>query len=249
MTREIHDIPPSPRRVRHASVMWHWWPVALGALMFGVYGGLLTLMLFLARGGKQADDLKIDADSRVVTGKVTRVEGGAHSGSGLEPIRISYDYVTHRGNTRMGRSFLHRPDLEVGAPIEIEYARNEPHISRARGGRIALVPPLHWIFMWGLLAPGAALALTWVFAVLRLRRLLSRGDVSVAEIRTVEGLRYVLPTMYRVSYVFRDHRAQQRTASHWVRARSPLGERVARAPRQMAVVHNRRGEGSSRLVM
>ena len=252
MTREIHEIPPTPRPVRWRAVLWHWWPVALGGFVFGVYGGLWTLMLFLAWGGKPSDDLLIDANPVVVPGKVTMVERdkrGSHR-NGFEQVRVSYDYETHRKNKRFGRSFLPRSDIQVGAEIQVEYAENQPHVSRALGGRIALVPPLQFIFLWALLTPGVLLISIWLLAVTRLRRLMVHGDVGVAEIRTIETLRYVLPTMFRVSYTFRDHRAQMRTASHWVRARSALGERLATHPKHLAVIYARRGNGmTTRLVM
>ena len=58
-----------------------------------------------------------------------------------------------------------------------------------------------------------------------------------------------MPTMLRVTYAFRNHHADERIASHWVRARSALGTRLTTNPKQIAVLHGRSGRGLSRLVM
>ena len=248
MTREIHDIPPSPRSVRWRAVLWHWWPVAFCGFIFGVYGGLWTLMLVLAKGGKQADDLLIEAHSVVVTGTVTRIEGGPDN-EGARPLRLSYDYTTENGIMRSGRGFLELPSVAEGDRIPVEYAATRPFVSRPEGGRIALVPPLDQVFFWFLLAPGLACIATWILAVLRLRRLMAHGDIAVAEVMTLDEVRYILPTTLRVMYSFRDHHADQRMTFHWVRARSALGMRLMAKPKQIAVLHSRDGRGASRLVM
>jgi hypothetical protein len=78
---------------------------------------------------------------------------------------------------------------------------------------------------------------------------MNHGDVARGEVLTVIQLRRILPTMLAVTYGYRDHRARYRTASHWVRARSDLGERLSSNPRKIAVIHDRNGGGVSRLVM
>ena len=248
MTREIHDIPPSPRAVLWRAVLWHWWPVAFCGFILGVYGGLWTLMWVLAMGGKQADDLLIEVRREVVTGTVTRIEGGPDN-EGSRPMRLSYVYTTESGDQRSGRGFLDLPGVGIGDPIPIEYSATQPHVSRPEGGRIAMVPPLDQVFFWLLLAPGMTCIATWLLAVLRLRRLMIHGDVAVAEVMTIDEIRYVLPTTLRVVYSFRDHSATQRMASHWVRGRSDLGMRLTSNPKQIAVIHSRDGRGASRLVM
>ena len=55
MTREVHDIPPAPRHVRWRAALWHRWPLAFLGFVLAVYGGLITLMLFLASTGKPED--------------------------------------------------------------------------------------------------------------------------------------------------------------------------------------------------
>ena len=246
MTREIHDIPPTPRTVRWRAVLWHWWPVAFAGFMLGVYGGLMTLMLFLAKGGKQADDLRLDAGSVRVTGMVTRIQGGPATG---RPLRVTYRYPTPDDGEKEGRSFLNRPDLAIEDDIPVEYAKDAPHLSRAVGGRIDLLPPLHLIFLWMFLVPGLLCIAGWFVAALRLRRMMRHGDVAVAEVLAIERIRYVQPGMLRVMYQFKDRRAEQHVASHWVRARSALGERLDKNPKQLAVIHDRSSGGGSRLVM
>ena len=58
-----------------------------------------------------------------------------------------------------------------------------------------------------------------------------------------------MPMTLRVSYTYRDHNANEKSASHWVRMRSALGERIAKNPKQLAVLLDRSGRGVSRLVM
>lgn len=246
MTREIHDIPPTPRTVRWRAVLWHWWPVAFAGFMLGVYGGLMTLMLFLAKGGKLSDDVRLDAASVRVIGMVTRIQGGAATGT---PLRLTYRYPTPGDRELEGRCFLNRPDLMIEDDIQIEYVKAAPHVSRAVGGHIALGPPLHLIFLWVVLLPGLLCTASWFIAALWLRRMMSRGDVAVADVLAIETIRYVQPGMLRVMYQFKDRRSEQHVASHWVRTRSALGERLDSNPKQLAVIHNRSGRGGSRLVM
>ena len=212
--------------------------------MFGVYGGLITLMLFLADGGKPADDKLLDANSMVAMGVVTKIEGGVRD----EPIRPSYRFRTARGTERTNSAFLDRPGLAVDDSIEIEYSPGQPHINRPVGGRIAMVPRLHLFFVWFFLSGVLSFAI-WLCAVWRLRRLMVHGDIAVGTILGSKHLPNVMPTMLRVDYSYRDHNAGEKTASHWVRARSALGERITKNPRQIAVLHDRRGRGVSRLVM
>ena len=54
MLQEIRKIPPAPREVRWRAVLWHRWPIALVGFVFAVYGGVFTLMLYFAAGGRRA---------------------------------------------------------------------------------------------------------------------------------------------------------------------------------------------------
>jgi hypothetical protein len=227
-------------------VLWHWWPVAFLGFVFGIYGGLITLMTALAAGGKQSDDLLIDAEARTVEGRVEKID---QDGTGIEPMRLSYTFTLPNGQERFGRSFLRRPGTAEGDRITIEYAASKPYVSRAKGGRLNLAPRLDHLFFWVLLLPGLLLISTWAIAVLRLHHLMCAGDVGIAELRAVETLPFIVPSMIRVTYSYRDHRARQRIAAHWVRARSALGQRLVAQPTHLPVVLNRSGRGVSRLVM
>ncbi len=249
MTHELQAIPPRPRQVQWRAVLWHWWPVAFLGFALGIYGGLITLMTFTAADGKPADDRLINASSEMVTGVVTKTEGGDLEAQGHAPVRISFDYTTKAGQTRSGRSFAERPELKKGDPVQIEYATRASHKSRVVGGRISLTPALHKFFFWTLLAPGFLAISIWFIAVLRLRRIMQGGDIATAKVMSIETLRFILPTMLRVVYSYRDHHADKRVASHWVRARSVLGVRLATRPQRIATVHSRGGSEMSRLVM
>lgn len=249
MTHELQSIPPVPRRVKWRAVLWHWWPVAFLGFVLGIYGGLITLMTFMAADGKPADDRLIDAGSHTVTGIVTKMEGGKLGKWGDEPVRISYDYTTLSDRQRSGRSFAEYPELKIGDPVQIEYSNRASHKSRVVGGHISLTPALHRFFFWTLLAPGLLFVTIWLLGVWQLRRMMRHGDIATADVMAIEPLRYVLPTMFRVVYGYRDHHATQRVVSHWVRARSVLGVRLLTHPKRIAVVHSRGGGGASRLVM
>lgn len=249
MTREVHDIPPAPRRVRWRAVLWHRWPVAFLGFVLAVYGGFITLMLCLAAGGKPADDGRLDRECVVTRGIVNRVEL-VHG----RPPRVHYDFpVVNRAGHRFrqsGCSFLPGGEtLEKGDRIPIEHARGQPSLSRAMGGRIVIMPPLLSYFFYGIFLPGILLLILWFATVLRLRRLMIHGDVAVGEVLSFRILRFVLPLMYVVEYRFRDHHARTHTTCHWVRARSALGDRLRANPQQIGVIHDRRGRGVSRLVM
>jgi len=249
MSHELQSIPPSPRTVKWRAVLWRWWPIAFVGFALGIYGGLITMMTFMAADGKPADDRLIDAGSHVVTAVVTKTEGGSRGRTGDEPVRISYDYTTKNDHRRSGRSFVDRPDLNKGDPVQIEYANRANHKSRVVGGRISLTPALHRFFFWTLLAPGLCTIAVWLWAVGRLRRVMRHGDVATAEVIAIETLRNILPSMFRVVYRYRDHHANQQVVSHWVRSRSVLGVRLATRPDRVAVVHARDGQGLSRLVV
>ena len=249
MTREVHDIPPAPRIVRWRAVLWHWWPMAFVGFVLAVYGGLLTLMLYVAAGGKPSDDRRLDRECEEASGRVVHVEV-LHG----RPPRVHYDFQVVRPNGNQfplsGKSFLPGSEsLGAGDPIQIEYLKTEPHKNRAKGGRLVMLPPLLFIFFYGAFLPGLVFLGCWFAEVLRLRRLMVHGDVAVGEVVSFQMIRYILPLMYAVEYRFRDHHAKVHTTRHWVRARSALGERLRANPKQVGVVCDRGGRGVSRLVM
>ncbi len=249
MTREVHDIPPAPRRVRWRAVLWHWWPVAFVGFVLAVYGGLITLMLFLAAGGKPTDDRRLDRECVQSLGRVTRVEI-LHG----RPARVHYDFevVNKAGHSFRQSGFSFLPGGETkkeGDRIKIEYAPGEPSLSRAMGGRIVILPPLMSYFLYGAVLPGLGCLMLWFAAVLRLRCLMNQGDVAVGDVVSFRMVRFILPLMYAVEYRFRDHHAKVHTTWHWVRVRSALGERLQTNPKEIGVIHDRSGRGVSRLVM
>ena len=249
MTREVHDIPPAPRHVRWRAVLWHWWPVAFLGFMLAVYGGLITLMLFMAAGGKPSDDRRLDQQCVQTSGLVTNVEI-LHG----RPPRVYYDFqVVNKAGHRFRQSgFSFLPDgeaLKDGDPIPIEYVQRWPSVSRAKGGRISILPPLLAFFFYGAFLPGMLCLVLWFAAVQRLRRLMTHGDVAVGDVVSYRLVPYILPLMYAVEYRFRDHHAKVHTTRHWVRARSALGDRLRANPGKVGVIHDRSGRGVSRLVM
>lgn len=250
MTREVHDIPPAPRRVRWRAVLWRWWPVAFFGFVLAVYGGLITLMLFLAQTGKPSDDRTLDRLC-VLTNRGLVVSVDILYG---RPPRVHYDFQveTRSGGSYRQSGFCFLPGgetLKEGDRVQVEHAPDQPSISRIKGGRIGILPPLLSYSFHGSFVPGVALLMVWFGAVLRLRRLMTRGDVAVGEVLAFRLVRVVLPLMYTVEYRFRDHNAKVHQTWHWVRARSELGDRLRTNLERIGVVHDRRGRGVSRLVM
>lgn len=245
MSREIREIPPTPRRVKWRAVLWCWWPLAFAGFLLGIYCGLVTLMLFLAFGGKPADDKALLAGPNGhAVGIVDKVDGG----QGTQPLRVRYRFPISEAEEVPGRCFPQRTGIAVGDKVEVEYLLRAPHKNRVVGGRISLAPPLHYTFLWFFLT-GVACLVVWMIAVLRLRRMMNHGDIAAGKVLACTPIRFVNPSMLRVTYSYRDHHANERNGHHWVRARSALGQRLQAHPERIAVVHDRNRGDNSRLVM
>lgn len=98
------------------------------------------------------------------------------------------------------------------------------------------------------IVPGSIVLLLYFRSVLTRFRLLRHGDVTVAESFRAHRVRMPGPMTFRVEFWFRDHHAEVRTGSHWVRARSRLGEAVHSGERSLLVVHERRRPHRHQLV-
>lgn len=256
MTREVQGIPPAPRRVRWRAVAWQRWPLCLLGLLLLVYGGVFTWMLFLAYGGKASDSARLDdGPTLAVPGAVASVEGhtGQLHGAPAESVRFVFQ---HQGLRREGVCFAPDGTFATGQTVSIELLPREAHIARIVGTRLHLLPPWSRPGAWLLatVLPGALILLVWLVTAAAVRRVLVRGDVSVAEVVDVRRVRFVLPPMVAVRYRFRDHHAQVRGSSHWVPVRSPLGLRLEVLRRRggggrMPVVHDRQRPRRSRLTL
>ena len=254
MMREVKAIPPAPRRVGWGQVLWSRWPIALLGFLLAVYGGAFTLMLFFAVGGKARDDSLLDEGAvALATGTVTavRADSGTIDGGPAELYEYVFRFDSRDAEGKsLGAAGLYR----VGDRVEVEHSPDRDHPNRIRGTRLNLLPA--WIHpgLWlGLLVfPGILALMLWVQGVCDLRRMLSHGDVGVAEVLEIRRVRVVVPGMLSVTFRFRDHRARQRIGRHWVRTRSPLGSRLlaqmaSGRHERMPVLHHRRWPQFSRL--
>jgi len=270
MMREVHGIPPAPRRVRWRAVLWYRWPLALAAFVLAIYGGAFTWMLFLAHGAKPSDNERLDRAQEL--GQLQHAEGEVTSllGFGAEfprrPAELhgqpsehwSYHFTvpTVGGNLSLfGHCFAPAVDhLRVSQTVTVEYLAEEPQLSRIVGTRLDLLPwwvrPGLWLRV--LVVPGGLCLLLWFTSALLLRHMMALGDVGVARVTAVRRLRFVVPGMLVVHFSFRDHHADERHGRHWVRVRSPLGGRL-RLPDQVGerlpVLHGRRWPQFSRLAL
>lgn len=248
MSREVQQIPPAPRELHWDAVLWHLWPLALLGLGLAVYGGLWTLMLYFASGGKPSDDIRLDQSAAITEGRVASVMRTGASYRGEAQDWLSYSFDNGQGHHQEGRCFARASAVLVGHAVEVEFLEQDPHINRVHGGRISLLADYVGPAFSTLVLPGILVLLCWGAAVWRLRQILRHGDVAVAEILDATRLYLVIPNMLSVHYSFRDRHAKLRTGWHWLRERSQLGERLSAGDERLAVIHDRRRPGHSRLV-
>lgn len=242
MTREVHDVPPAPRHVRWAPVVWCRWPVGLIGLGLAIYGGLVALLFHHV--GAANHDTRIEQGPREqAVATVTAVKdlpGGTMS-------RYSYRFDMPLG-VETGDSLGPRGGFAVGDTAPVEFVQGSPEISRLVGTRKELLGDLSTPILGLVVLPGLLLLLVWLQGVMDLRIMLAHGDVTVAELTQVERVPYVVPLMLRVHYRFRDHRARWCEGGHWVRARSALGQRLAASPGCALSIHDRLRPQRNRLI-
>jgi len=264
MMHEVRSIPTAPRRVRPGPILAHRWPLLALGVQLIVVGGLLAWMLFLAAGAMPSDQRRLDEDRTVrVQATVTRVEvplrdrNGElvpwHDGVGRQRVHYHFPY---RDRDQPGASFAKVGDYEVGSTATVELLPDEPNRNRIVGtllyvGRTWL-EPTNWLM--AIAMPGALVLLGWLAGVFQLRQVLVHGDVAVGTVLDVTPVRFVLPEMLRVAFVFRDHHAATQRGRHWVRVHSRLGQRLM-TQRQaghfesMPVLHDRRFPQWSRMLV
>lgn len=230
MTLEVRDIPPAPRRVRWSAVVWHRFGLLLGGVLLTVYGGVLTLLLWIGDSSSYHQDAehRLDAEAQQTVGKVLSVEPG-ENWQGRPKDLVRFEFTTPDGRKETGVSFCTPESAAVGAEATVEFVREHPHISRLLGGHVVFGARLYEPAFWLTIAPGLVLLWLWIAGVLGLRRTLRDGDAAIAEPLEVRRLGLMLPTMLEVRFRFRDHHAQIREGRHWVRARSTLGQRLLTA--------------------
>lgn len=249
MLQEIRKIPPAPREVRWRAVLWHRWPIALFGFVFAVYGGVFTLMLYFAAGGKPSDEARLDREASTARGQVTEIRVVEAGDPGID--EVVYRFEDAVGVFRIGDSFAEGSLYRVSNPVTVEFLAGEAGINRIAGTRLGLLP--RWVqpslFLGLLVLPGLLALGLWFQGVFDLKRMMGTGDVGVAEILEIRRQPLVLPSMLAVCYRFRDHRAIPRVGRHWVRARSALGEELSTEPTHMPVLHHRRWPQFSRLAL
>jgi hypothetical protein len=257
MTREVHEIPPAPRLVRWRAVLWRRWPLLLLGTMFGVYGGLLAIMLgYASTGGLSSSDTLLDElGDNVPTARatVTQVEPADALVFGQPAEYVHFEFPAGSPSAVKGICRAPRQMFAVQDVAVVEYypARERDGISRLKGTRVATVPVAGALGLWlrAVVLPGLVALVLWWLGVLQMRRMLQNGIVAVAEVRALRKVRLVAPEMLRVEFQFRDHHARVRTGHHWVRAHSALGQRLARNPARLTVVHDRARPRRCRLVL
>ena len=138
---------------------------------------------------------------------------------------------------------------ELNRSYDVQYCVLDPKINRLAGIRISQFGDLVTPLLGFVVFPGLLLLLLWLQSIVDLKLTLARGDAGVAEITGAEPVAAVVPSMLRVRYRFRDYHARWCGGVHWVRARSPLGERLRAGEVQVVVIHDRRRPERSRLVV
>ncbi len=204
-------------------------------------------MLFLWSGGKPSVDRLLNSSAQIANGQISKQVQAEEGG---KPPRYEYEFTTADGQQHQGFSFMPEGTvLQPGKAVAVEFFPSQPSINRLQGGFLSRTPPLVGIFFWSIFVPGLLSLSLWILAVLRLRQLMTHGDVAHGEIIQCQDIPVLLPSMLKVEYSFRDRHAKLFVASHWVRQRSELGQRLRENPKQLAVIHSRKGKNLSRLVM
>lgn len=245
MKREVHAIPPAPRRIRMRPLFAHRWPLlAIGGTLV-VIGCLIAWAMFLQSGGKMSDGLRLDRQPKaIVDGRVTSVSAATWGGVDGQELGYTYVFATVALH---GHSFLPGSNRAIGETVPVEVLADDPNVSRIAGGRLhvdrAWLRAQFWIV--AMTVPGALVLLGWLASLFQLRRVLVHGDVAVGRVTNIRPVAIVLPEMLRVDYVFRDHRAKDRKNHHWVRVHGALGARLLAQLRReqyedMPVLHDRR---------
>ena len=256
MKREVHAIPPAPRRIRLRALVAHRWPLLAGGAALTVLGGLIAWLMFLQSGGKLSDGARLDAEPKaVVDGTIRSLRhAGSWDGETWDDVRYEFVYQGDSGapnpavrSTLRGGSFVRAGAYRVGSVVPIEVLASNINVSRVQGG--VLSQDRQWLFaqFWivSVSLPGTALLILWFASIVQLRHVLVHGDVAVARVTSIRPVRVVLPEMLRVDYTFRDHRARSRSNHHWVRVHGDLGARLLAQLRReqyedMPVLHDRR---------
>jgi len=255
MPHEVRSIPPAPRRVRLRPLLAHRWPLLAAGLPMVLMGSLIAWAMFLQSGGKFSLGPLLDAGpTQLANGAVTRVHDSvAFDGCDWNDVRYEF---TYEGSTVYGGAFVEAGRYSVGDEVQVEVLERDPNINRAVGGTLHIdrrwLYAQFWIVI--LVAPGALILMGWLTGVARLRQVLVHGDVSVGKVLDVAPVPYLLPETLRVTYEFRDHRAQLRRNRHWVRARGALGARLRGwrpdgEAASLPVLHDRRVPHGNRLLL
>lgn len=251
---EVRQIPPAPRRVRLRKVLGYRWPLAAATFVLSVYGGVITLGLWLANSHLFVEAERLERSQKVQVEAVVRAV--ADDSRGGEPTqRVDYEFYGE-GLVFTGSCRVVGGTWREGMAVPVEYAAGNPNLSRVRDARIEVRARR---FEAGnsfslFVVPGLLLGVAWLAGVLRLRSVLMHGDVGVATVLEVRRVPFCLPESLSVRFSFKDHRAKERTSRHWVRVHSPLGARLLRMIEQdrmdkVPVLHDRNVPQHCRLVL
>ena len=240
--------------MRCASLAAHRWPVLALGLLLVVSGGLWSWLLFLARGAFASDQRRLDTGPTVTAlATVVAVDPPMHAAGqpvpwpdGVARSAVHYTFG-YRDQTFPGSSFAPLGKHAVGEPATVELLPNEPNRNRLLGTLLYLerpwLQPAPWLV--ATVVPGALVLLGWLASAFQLRTVLMHGDATVATVLGVRPVRWLVPEMLEVRFVFRDHRARLCRGRHWVRLHGSLGQRLRAAPCQgqglrLPLLHDRR---------
>ena len=252
MASEIQRIPPAPRRVAWRKVLGYRWPLAAVAFVLAAYCGVLTWMLFLANSGIIEDRNRWEAGPRKPVVAVIRSAVPTAALGSPVPQHVEYDFYAD-GQSFSGEGNVDSGTFTEGQAIDVEFLAGTPSINYVAGVRREQSRWLETVFAL-VVVPGLLIGIGYAVGVLHLRRVLAHGDVGQAQITMVRRVPFCLPESFAVHYVFRDHRAMERTGRHWVRAHSALGQRLLTMMRhgsydRVPVLHDRTSPQHSRLVL
>lgn len=255
VSSEVQRIPPAPRRVAWRRVLGYRWPLAAATFLLLVYGGVVAWMLFLAHSSETEDRDRLTAGPRVQITAVVRSVSAEPASRRRGRQFVDYEFEAG-GHHWTNRGEVPADTYAPGQAIAVEYLAGQPRLSCVAG---SLLAHRNAFFdargaFYCAVVPGLLLLSCYLAGVLHLRHILAHGDVAMAQVTAVVPVRACLPENFAVRFAFRDHHAREQQGRHWVRAHSPLGQRLRTMLRhgrydKVPVLHDRRFPQQCRLVL
>jgi hypothetical protein len=249
VSREVHAIPPAPRRVRLRVLFERHWILGTCGALLGVYGGLFAFLLTAISGaGLSRSDTELDAAGQPVAAVVFQIDPPVRD---ADVQKVHFTFRTDDGQDTKGVSLAPLGRHAIGERVDAEYVPANPAYSRIVGTRVAGMQTASILDIWllAVVYPGLIALAWWLWLVSRWNALLRGGDVAVAEVVEIRPRRVGFRARWTARYRLRDHHARICEGVQSVAKGSALGRRLAQGHSRVAVVHDRSRPTRSSLVL